>query len=197
MPDRSAPPSLPPDSEFDLRVRAELNMAFDPGQPPSSLFRPTQPLWSRRNFQRSALALLLAGGGTGLVMAQRPPPLVRSAIDHEYFERTLRGSLMAPEQMLERIGMKGAKKLPGFTQLLRPCDIDGHLAYHLTTFFEKIGMATVFAFDQPVPLQEASGWWNNVYWRVVTSHDGKPLLLVAQKKLALEMANASLTSASA
>ena len=65
---------------------------------------------------------------------------------------------------------------------MRPCDIDGHLVYHLTTFFEKGGMVTVFAFDQPVALKEDSGWWGNVYWQVVTSHDGKPLILVAQQK---------------
>ena len=47
---------------------------------------------------------------------------------------------------------------------------------------------TVFAFDQPVQLQEASGWWSNVYWQVLTSRDGKPLVMVAQKKKSLTVA---------
>ena len=52
---------------------------------------------------------------------------------------------------------------------MRPCDIDGHLACHLTTFFEKGGMVTVFAFDEPVTLKDGSGWWGNVYWQVIRS----------------------------
>ena len=67
-------------------------------------------------------------------------------------------------------------------------DIDGHLVYHLTTFFEKGGMVTVFAFDKAVALTEGSGWWGNVHWKVITSRDGKPLVLVAQKKQALAVA---------
>lgn len=41
--------------------------------------------------------------------------------------------------------------MPGYPQLMRPCDIDGQLTYHLTTFFEKGGIVTVFAFDQACP----------------------------------------------
>jgi hypothetical protein len=187
--------SIPPDSEFDLRIRTQLHMAFEPGEPPPSLFRQPRSLWSRRGFQRSALVMLLTGGGVGAAMAQRPPELVRHAIEHEYFERSLRGSLMDPAQMLGRIGMHGAKKLPGFTQLLRPCDIDGHLVYHLTTFFEKNGMVTLFAFDQPVNLQSGGGWWGNVYWQVMRSKDDKPLVLVAKEKKALAVAMAALLGA--
>lgn len=75
--------------------------------------------------------------------------------------------------------------------LMRPCDIDGHLVYHLTAFFDKGGMVTVFAFDQPVVLQEDSGWWGNVYWQVVRSRDNHPLVMVAQKKKALAVAQAT------
>lgn len=193
MPDQDHPS----DSEFDLRARAELRMAYEPGAPPPLLFRQPQPLWSRRGFQRSALALLLTGGCTGVVMAQRPPDLVRHAIDHEYFERSLRGSLMTPVEMLARIGTPGVKQLPGFTQLMRPCDLDGRLAYHLTTFFEKIGMVTLFAFDQPVTLSDGNGWWGNVYWQVVRSKGGKPLVLVAKRKEALAVATRALLGAAA
>jgi hypothetical protein len=71
---------------------------------------------------------------------------------------------------------------------MRPCEIEGKLAYHLTTFFEKGGIVTVFAFDQPVTLQEDEGWWHNVHWQVVTSRDGRPLILVSEKKKALSVA---------
>jgi len=90
--------------------------------------------------------------------------------------------------LLQHLGLDKKPRVPGFPQLMRPCDIDGHLVYHLTTFFEKGGIVTVFAFDQAVALKESSGWWGNVYWQVITSRDGKPLVLVAQKKQALAVA---------
>ena len=45
------------DSAFDLRARAELSLAFDPGQPPEHLFRNTS-LLSRRGFQRGLATFL-------------------------------------------------------------------------------------------------------------------------------------------
>ena len=180
------------ESAFDLRARAELALAYEPGTPPAHLLRHSPPLLHRRGFQRAAAALLLTASGVGTVMAMRPPQLVRGAIEHEYHERTLRGSFMDPLQLLARIGLAQGQPVPGFPQLMRPCDIDGHLAYHLTTFFERGGMVTVFAFERAVNLKEESGWWNNVYWQVIRSRDGRPLLLVAQKEKALAVAQASL-----
>ena len=180
----------PPDSAFDLRARAELSLAFDPGEPPAHLLRRT-PLLARRGLQRGIVATLLLGFGVGGVLAMRPPELVRGAIEHEYFERTLRGTFMEPPSLLQHLGLGQSKAVPGFPQLMRPCDIDGHLVYHLTTFFEKGGMVTVFAFDEPISMRESSGWWGNVYWQVVTSREGKPLVLVSQQKKALAVASAS------
>lgn len=191
------PDAAPDDSAFDLRARAEMALAFEPGDPPAHLLRKPSPWLSRRSVQRTIAGILLATTGTGAVLAMRPPELVRDAIEHEYYERTLRGTFMDPKQLLAHIGLGGAKVLPGFPQLMRPCDIEGRLAYHLTTFFEKGGMVTVFAFDQEVTLPEGSGWWSNTYWQVVRSRDGKPLVLIAQKKKALAVAQASLLSAPA
>jgi hypothetical protein len=180
------------DSEFDLRARAELAIAFEASDAPAHLYLTPQPLLARRGLRRFLAALLLVGGASSGVLAVRPPAMVRDAIDHEYHERTLRGSFMEQRQLLMHLGMREAKVLPGFPQLMRPCDIEGHLAYHLTTFFEKGGMVTVYAFDQPVDLREASGWWSNVHWKVIRSREGKPLLLVAQKKKALAVAQTAL-----
>ena len=152
----------PDENAFDLRARAELALAYEPGQPPEKLFR-TTPWLSRRSVQRSIGALLLLGTGVGGVLAMRPPKLVRGAIEHEYYERTLRGNFMEGRKILERLGLGHAQSIPGYPQLMRPCDIEGHLVYHLTTFFEKGGMVTVFAFDQPVKLTDDHGWWGNVY----------------------------------
>jgi len=186
---------LPADSAFELRARAEMALAFEPGEPPAHLFRAPPPLLQRRGVQRAIAALLLVASGTGTVLAMRPPALVRDAIEHEYYERTLRGSFMDPQLLLAQIGLGQAKVLPGYPQLMRPCDIDGHLAYHLTTFFEKGGMVTVLAFDRPVDLAEGEGWWSDVYWKVIRSREGKPLLLIAQKRKALGVAQARLQAA--
>lgn len=179
---------LPQDSAFDLRARAEMALAFDPGQPPTYLFRYT-PLLARRGIQRCLAALLITASGVGAVFAMRPPALVRDAIQHEYYERTLRGNFMQNRELLAHLGLNPQQTIPGFAQLMRPCDIDGRLAYHLTTFIEKGGMVTVFAFDQPVALKASSGWWNEMYWQVIDSRQGRPLVMVAQKKNALAVAN--------
>lgn len=162
---------VPPHSAFDLRARDELPLAFEPGLAPSHLLRRT-PLLARRGLQRGVAASLLLGLGVGGVLAMRPRQLVRDAIEHEYFERTLRGMSMEPQPLLQHLGLIHSKAVPDFPQLMRPCDIDGHLAYHLMTFFERGGMVTVFAFDEPIAIKEISGWWVNVNWQVVTSRAG-------------------------
>lgn len=185
------------DAEFDLRARAELALAYEPGQPPDSLFRKPTPWLARRSALRGMAVLLLGGAGTSAVMAMRPPQLVRGAIEHEYYERTLRGSFMEPRSLLQHLGIAQSNAVPGYPQLMRICDIEGHVVYHLTTFFERGGMVTVFAFDEPVKLHEDTGWWANVYWQVVNSRDGRPLVMVAEKKSALAVARASFAKASA
>ena len=131
-----APSEAPPDSAFDLRARAELALAYDPGAPPAHLLRHT-PMLARRGLQRSIVALLLLGSGVGGVLAMRPPELVRGAIEHEYYERTLRGTFMEVKPLMQHLGLGQSRVVPGFPQLMRPCDIDGRLVYHLTTFFEE------------------------------------------------------------
>ena len=179
------------DGRFNLRARAELALAYEAGDPPHHLFRRTR-LLGRPGVKRGLAALVLLVAGGGGVLAMRPPELVRGAIEHEYYERTLRGSFMNSREMLSRLGLSQSKSVPGFPQLMRPCDIEGHLVYHLTTFFEKGGMVTVFAFDEPVRMQESSGWWGNVYWQVITSREGKPLVLVSQQERALAVARSNL-----
>jgi len=144
------------EDEFDLRARAELSLAYETGAAPAHLFRHT-PWLSRRWVMGCCALVLVAGTVLGGVLAIRPPELVRDAIEHEYYERTLRGSFMDASQLLAHMGLESARPVPGYPQLMRPCDIDGKLAYHLTTFFEKGGLVTVFAFDQPITLPEGEG----------------------------------------
>jgi hypothetical protein len=181
----------PSDGAFDLRTRAELALACEPGGPPAGLLRST-PLLARRGVRGAAAAALLAASVAGALLWMRPPELVRGAIEHEYYERTLRGTFMDAKPLLQHLGLGHSTVVPGFPQLMRPCDIDGHLVYHLTTFFEKGGMVTVFAFHEPMRLKEGSGWWGNVYWQVVSSRDGRPLVMIAQQRHALQVALAHL-----
>jgi hypothetical protein len=179
-----------PEDEFDLRARAELSLAYEAGEIPAAIFRHT-PLMARRGVHLCLAALAVMSAVLGSVLALRPPELVREAIEHEYYERTLRGSFMEAKPLLAHFGLEQSHAVPGYPQLMRPCEIDGRLVYHLTTFFEKGGMVTVFAFDAPVALEERSGWWHDVHWQVVTSrNNGRPLILVSEKKKALTVAQA-------
>jgi len=175
------------EDDFDLLARAELSLAYETGEAPAHLYRHT-PWLSRRWVQVCCVLVLVAGTVFGGVLSVRPPELVRGAIEHEYYERTLRGTFMDASTLLSHMGLESARPVPGYPQLMRPCEIDGKLAYHLTTFFEKGGLVTVFAFDQPIGLKEDSGWWNNVHWQVLTGHDGRPLVVVSEKKTALNVA---------
>ncbi|WP_120965481.1 MULTISPECIES: hypothetical protein [unclassified Comamonas] len=178
----------PDDTAFDLRARAELALAFAPDEPPAHLLRHT-PWYARRGLQILLAAVIVSSTALGSVLTLRPPEMVRSAIEHEYYERTLRGNFMAEAEIARHLDWPTQQKLPGFTQLMRPCDIDGARAYHLTTFFEKGGIVTVLAFDQPLHLPDGQGWWANTYWQVVRSREGRPLVLIAQKKQALAVAS--------
>jgi len=146
----------PKDKALDLRARGELALAFDPSQAPARLFCAPPPLTSRRGFRGSMAGLLVAGACAATVFVIRPPRLVRSAIEHELYERSLRGSYMG-SKLLERLGLNSGKVMPGSPQTMRPCDIAGHLAYHLTTFFERGDMVTVYACDEPVTLKSSEG----------------------------------------
>jgi hypothetical protein len=181
---------LPPDSDFDLRARAELSLAYEPGEVPEHLLRHT-PWHAHRGVRAGVAASLLIAACFATLFSLRPPEIVREAIEHEYFERTLRGNFMPERDMLAHMGLADAKSVPGFPQLMRPCEIDDRLVYHLTTFVEKGGMVTVFSFDQPVPLREGAGWWSNVHWQVVTGRDGRPLLLVSQQAKAIAAARSA------
>ena len=93
-----------------------------------------------------------------------PPELVREALVHEHREATLRGDFQPDKRpMLEAMGLRAGATLPGLMQLQRPCDIDGHNAYHVTTFLEKGGgMVTILAFEEAMPVSwranTATGW---------------------------------------
>lgn len=190
------PSELPPETALDLRARAELALAFPAGDPPAHLFRHA-PWHARRGVRRVLAALLVGGGAASAVFAMRPPELVRAALEHEYHERTLRGSFLADSEMARHLDLPTGRPLPGYTQLVRPCDIDGTRAYHLTTFFERGGLVTVMAFEQPPQLADGQGWWGNTYWKVTRSQQGRPLLFIAQKKQAIAVASQVLAAAPA
>ena len=83
----------PEDTDFDLRARAELALAFEPGEPPTHLLRHT-PWYARRGLHALCAAVMVGSVAAGSVLSLRPPQMVRSAIEHEYYERTLRGQFI-------------------------------------------------------------------------------------------------------
>jgi hypothetical protein len=83
----------PEDTDFDLRARAELALAFEPGEPPAHLLRHT-PWYARRGLHALCAAVMVGSVAAGSVLSLRPPQMVRSAIEHEYYERTLRGQFI-------------------------------------------------------------------------------------------------------
>ena len=116
--------------------------------------------------------------------------LVREALVHEHREATLRGDFQSDKRpMLEAMGLREGATLPGLMQLQRPCDIDGHTAYHVTTFFEKGGgMVTILAFEKSLPdvrLGEHGSWMGR-YWRFADGMPGKTVLLLADNARVLK-----------
>lgn len=189
------PEPMPEEDDFDMSVRAALLNQTEAGEPPAALRR-ALPWHARLSARLGGVALLLLAVLLPLQL-MRPDALVRDAIEHEYFERTLRGQFMPATPLLQQLGLPPAAGLPGYSQLMRPCEISGRTAYHLTTFFEKGGLVTLFAFKEPTTLADGSGWWGDVHWQVIRSRHGQPLILVAQKRQALEAAQAALKQSEA
>ena len=124
-------PDTTDESAFDLRARAELTLAFDPGphgEPPAHLLRHT-PWHARSGVRRLIAALLVGSSAATAVFAMRPPELVRAAIEHEYYERTLRGSFMPEAEVARRLDLPAGEKLPGPTVSLRCTEPDGAQGY--------------------------------------------------------------------
>ncbi len=147
---------------------------------PASLYRSVP--WCRWVAILSGITLSMLMGAWAFV-ALPPPPLVREALVHEHREATLRGDFQPDKRpMFEAMGLSAGATLPGLMQLQRPCDIDGHNAYHLTTFLEKGGgMVTILAFEKPLAndMSGKQGSWMGRYWRFAQGMSGKTILLLA------------------
>jgi len=109
---RNTFPDASIDSEFDLNARAELSLAYQPGEAPSSLYK-RERYW-RTPLVSGLLALGLFAMVGGGFFALRPPELVRGAIEHEYYERTLRGQFITSAELMPKFGLPANKPVPGF-----------------------------------------------------------------------------------
>ena len=131
----------------------------------------------------AGVAFALVLGAWSFATFLYPPELVREALVHEHREATLRGDFQPDKgPMLAAMGLRKSSPLPGLMQLQRPCDIDGHVAYHVTTFFEQGGgMVTILAFEKPLPDMRPGehGSWLGRHWRVAEGLPGKTVLLLA------------------
>jgi hypothetical protein len=170
----------------DFELAAALKEATDAPDAPRGLYRRVP--WRRTAAGVSAAVLALALGVGAFVDSVYPPPLVRDALVHEEREATLRGDFQPDKApLLRAVGLPDGAHLPGLLQLQRPCDIDGHMAYHVTTFLEKGGgIVTILAFDRPLPEPPAGhGQWLGRYWRFAEIVPGRTILLLGDNARAL------------
>jgi hypothetical protein len=171
----------------DFELSAALKDATEVPDAPASLYRDVP--WRRSAGLVAGAVALLAIGVWAFNTYFYPPELVREAFVHEHREATLRGDFQPDKRpMLEAMGLRAGATLPGLTQLQRPCDIDGHIAYHVTTFLEKGGgMVTILAFEEAMPSELAGkhGNWLGRHWRFAQGMPGKTILLLADNARAL------------
>jgi hypothetical protein len=171
----------------DFELAAALKDATEVPDAPASLYR--QVPWRRSASVLTGLFAAVVMGAWGFIAFLYPPELVREALVHENREATLRGDFQPDKRpMFEAMGMHAGAAIPGLMQLQRPCDIDGRVAYHVTTFLEKGGgMVTILAFEKPLPDEMAGkqGSWMGRHWRFAQGLQGKTVLLLADNARAL------------
>lgn len=171
----------------DFELAAALKDATEVPDAPACLYRRVP--WRRSSAALGGAVLGLALGGWAFMDRVYPPELVREAMVHEQRESTLRGDFQPDKTpMLRALGLRDGAALPGLLQLQRPCDIDGRMAYHVTTFLEKGGgIVTILAFEQPIPnAPTGQGRWMGRHWRIAEVAPGKTILLLADNAKALE-----------
>lgn len=164
----------------DFALAAALKDATEVPDAPASLYRRVP--WRCSAGVVSGALLGLALSAWAFLDHVYPPALVREALVHEQREATLRGDFQPDKApMLRALGLRDGATPPGLLQLQRPCDIDGRMAYHVTTFLERGGgIVTILAFDQPLPKPPAGhGQWMGRYWRFADVVPGKTILLLA------------------
>lgn len=164
----------------DFELAAALKDATEVPEAPHSLYRRVP--WRRSAVVFSGALLSVAFGAWAFMDRVYPPELVREALVHEQREATLRGDFQPNKTpMLRAMGLRDGATLPGLLQLQRPCDIDGRMAYHVTTFLEKGGgIVTILAFDRPLPnAPTGQGQWMGRHWRFAEVVPGKTILLLA------------------
>jgi hypothetical protein len=164
----------------DFALAAALKDATEVPEAPASLYRRVP--WRGSAAALSAAVLSVALGAWAFMDHVYPPELVREALVHEQREATLRGDFQPNKTpMLRALGLRDGATLPGLLQLQRPCEIEGRMAYHVTTFLEKGGgIVTILAFDQPLEDPPAGhGQWLGRYWRFAEVVPGKTILLLA------------------
>lgn len=164
----------------DFEVAAALKDATEVPEAPPSLYRRVP--WRRSAAALGGAALSVVLGAWAFLHHVYPPELVREALVHEQREATLRGDFQPDKTpMLRALGLHDGAALPGLLQLQRPCEIDGRMAYHVTTFLEKGGgIVTILAFDQPLPnAPSGQGQWLGRHWRFAEVVPGRTILLLA------------------
>jgi hypothetical protein len=164
----------------DFELAAALKDATEVPEAPPGLYRRVP--WHRSALASAGAALAFALALVAFLELVYPPEIVREALVHEQREATLRGDFQPNKApMLHALGLRDGATLPGLLQLQRPCDIEGRVAYHVTTFLEKGGgIVTILAFEQPLSNPPTGhGQWMGRHWRFAELVPGRTVLLLA------------------
>lgn len=162
--------------DFDHAMRARLRALPVP---------PVPETWLAHRPRRIAVFALLAAVAVAalLTVHAAPPRLVQEAWLHAAEERDLRGELVPNlDAVRARLGLPAHAPLPGTVQLVKLCQVDGRLAYHLSLYVENRGYVTVIAFPDELSLSRPRGAFFVQHWDALRGPQGTVLLLATDAR---------------
>jgi hypothetical protein len=174
--------------QFDDRARDMLRSLPTP-ELPAQHFR--QPRRAERAGRAHAWWATAAAAVLAAVVAWLyPPALVNGAWAHVVEEQGLRGDMIRePQALYASLGLKGGRPLPGLVQLRKICMVDGHRAYHISTFVDGKGWVNILVFQERVVPGSGRGQWLNRHWQFLTGSGQHPVLLLSENADALRAVN--------
>lgn len=171
------------DSRFDDQMRSSLQ-SLPVLPPPKELFR-----HPGRRVSRQVIGWISAAAVALLLMAAAwiyPPTLVNSAWAHVEEEQGLRGDwIHNPTRLSAALDLRLGQPIPGLVQLRKNCVVDGHHAYHVSTFIDGKGWVTILSFQEPVTGAQGEGQWLGRHWKFLHDNTQHPVLLLSDNADAL------------
>ena len=168
---------------FDARMREHLRSLPVPSSPAFRFQEPNRP-WVHFAAWFSVAAVCVS---VVAIAVFSPPRLVNEAWAHVGEEAGLRGNLVHDVSSVNAsLGLSTIKPLPGYVQLTKLCQVDGHNAYHVNTFIDGKGWVTILSFQPDVAGAQGQGEWMGRYWAFLPTPSKHIVLLLSTDKNALK-----------